>query len=164
MTEIERQFIAQLYSKCSEKLFIYAFSRLKDRNKAEDLVIETFVSAVKKAPDLLTHENPCGWLMTALKLHIKMHMRKTARAPQMVPYDTVTEYYTPQATDLEDTEDGLLRKAGLTDIERQECRMYFFEDLPHDRVAAELGITVSASRKRRERLRKKLKRRWGKIF
>lgn len=164
MTEKERCFIGRLYSENAEKMFIYAFSCVKDQNIAEDLVIETFVSAAKKATILLSHENPCGWLREALKFEIKMYLRTMARTPQMVSYDTVTEYYTPQSAGYDDQGESLLSKSGLTELEQEECRMYFLEDLSHNQVSQKLGITVSASQKRRERLRKKLKRRWEKLF
>ncbi len=164
MTEKERRFIGRLYSENAEKLFIYAFSCVNDRHIAEDLVIETFVSASKKASGLISHPNPGGWIREALKLEIKMHLRTMARTPQIVPYDTVTEHYTPKVTDHDDQGEILLSKSGLTKPEQEECRMFFLENLTHSQVAEKLGITVSASQKRRERLRKKLKRRWEKLF
>lgn len=164
MTEKERRFIAGLYSENAEKLFIYAVSCVNDRHIAEDLVIESFVSASKKASDLISHPNPGGWLREALKLEIKMHLRTMSRTPQMVSFDTVTEYYTPQSADYDDQGESLLSKSGLTELEQEECRMYFLEDLSHNRVSEKLGITLSASQKRRERLRKKLKRRWERLF
>ncbi len=162
MTEKERRFIGRLYTENFEKLFFYAFSCVKNREVAEDLVTETFASAVEKATLLSSHENPCGWLREALKFEIKMYLRSAARTPQTVPYDTVSEYRATQPTAFDDAENSLLNKSGLTDIEQQECRMYFLENLTHNQVAEQLGITVSASQKRRERLRNKLKRKWKK--
>ncbi len=164
MTEKERRFIGRLYSENAEKLFIYAFSCVKDRHIAEDLVIETFIGASKKVSWLISHPNPGGWLREALKFEIKKHLRAMARTPHMVSYDTVTEHYTPQLADYDDQGESLLNKSGLTEMEQEQCRMYFIEDLSHNRVSEKLGITVSASQKRRERLRKKLKRRWEKFF
>ena len=161
MTDAEQHFIERIYNENFEKLYFYAFSCVGNREIAEDLVIETFVCAVKKAPILLSHENPKGWLMEALKYEIKMYLRNVSRTPQMVPYDTVAEPSVSLPAIQENTEDDILYNTGLSDVEQQECRMYFLENLPHDRVAEELGITVSASQKRRERLRKKLKRKWG---
>jgi RNA polymerase sigma factor (sigma-70 family) len=70
-----------------EKLFIemriklIRFAEAKIRGKAdmeyvEDIVEETFKTAWQKVDELIASENPHGWLINALKLHILKHYEK----------------------------------------------------------------------------------------
>jgi RNA polymerase sigma-70 factor (ECF subfamily) len=72
-------FFEKLYKEMAHKLFLYASSRIPDKENAEDIVEETFATAWQKFPDLIASDNPHGWLINALKLHILKYYEKRAK-------------------------------------------------------------------------------------
>ena len=155
MTREERCFIEQLYIENFKKLYHYANIILQDSEASENIVNDTFVEAIKKAGCLFSHENPMGWLMQALKLNMKQYIRMQAKQPKIVPLDTVNEQLTVQ-TNIEEFD--LLHYANLlSDEDRRLLELYCKKNYSHKEIAKEFGISVSASQKRMERIRKRLK-------
>ena len=60
-------FIENLHRKCFKKLTIYAASKLRDSDRAQDVVQDAFHEALVHIDDIMTHENPGGWLMKTVK-------------------------------------------------------------------------------------------------
>jgi RNA polymerase sigma-70 factor (TIGR02943 family) len=60
-------------------LFAFAFSRLRDKTKAEDAVQETLLSALKGENSFLGQTGEKNWLVGILKNKIYDHFRKAAR-------------------------------------------------------------------------------------
>lgn len=74
-TPNERLF-EELYIKMRSKLLIFAEAKIPDKENAEDIVEETFKTAWQKISEIAASNNPHGWLVNALKLHILKHFEK----------------------------------------------------------------------------------------
>lgn len=69
----------------SDALYRYAMSRLGDRPTAEDLVQDTLVTAVSKAPDFEGRSSVRTWLIGILRHKLLEHFRWNKRHPQDQP-------------------------------------------------------------------------------
>lgn len=151
MTQKQKRFIEKLYMENFETLHHYAYIVLQDHQTAENLVNDTFLDGIKKIELLCAHENPAGWLMQALKLHMKHYLFLKAKQPTVIPLENAREQ-APRESKLRDAE------IDLSDEERRFYELYYKDGLSHKELSERYGISVSASQKRLERIREKLKR------
>jgi RNA polymerase sigma-70 factor (ECF subfamily) len=84
------------------RLFAYALLRVKNNQVAEDLVQDTFLSAVKNVESFEGRSSPYTWLYAILKNKIIDHLRKESRY--------VSEEFSDDSTDWQD---GIFTKFGL---------------------------------------------------
>lgn len=75
----------QLYREHSARLIKLAFYSLKDRQLAEDVVEETFLTLLYKRRELMSHPNTSGWLAVTLKNIIDDEL-KSARRKHEAPF------------------------------------------------------------------------------
>lgn len=156
-------FLEELYQKHAKKLFFYAFARIQDGPRAQDIVQDTFHTAVRRIDVLMAHENPAGWLMEVLKRKLSESERARRRCIlRFISLETEAAGYAgglpDPAESLAETETTVLRKirAALSDEEYLLLKRFIFDGASHLEIAKEFGITVYASQKRLERVRKKL--------
>ena len=64
-------------------LYNYAFARIRDKSTAEELVQETFLSALKKQASFSHKSSFKTWLTSILKNKIIDHFRKTTKSAQV---------------------------------------------------------------------------------
>lgn len=155
LSQQQKTQISQLYAEYFVLLLCYAEGVLRDHDVAEEAVQETFRIACTKASQLLSSENPGGWLMNALKntLHNqKRFFARLHRALPIVPFDEAFLGETAPPEDLELTISTL-----LTPEEYRLYRRLIAGGEPVLRVAEDLGISVSACKKRAQRVREKLR-------
>jgi RNA polymerase sigma-70 factor (ECF subfamily) len=98
-----------------------------DREYAEDIVEETFKTAWQKIDELVASDNPNGWLINALKLHIlkyyekrtKEHLEKREYDEIEIPTETVFDNEISFSGSLSDDEMQIvkLKSAGYNHIE-----------------------------------------------
>ena len=109
--------ISKLVEEVGPILFKQAFFKLRDRQLAEDLVQETFVTAVQKSDDFRGDSSPQTWLSTILRNKIIDHFRKTR------PEQSISQHFEDDAE-----LDAYFNKCGA-------WRGWFFKhwtDCPHD--------------------------------
>lgn len=159
LNDNQRHDIEELYNKMYYSLSAYAQSALNDRSMAEEAVQDTFRIACAKAGDLLSSPNPRGWLLNTLKYVIKNMVRSRAYLNSLIVAsldfdesiisgDTDVPDIDFLYSDLTDNEDyQLLKKIALDKYSMLEA-------------AQELGISVEACKKRVQRAKKKLKKRF----
>lgn len=157
------EFIEKLFFSEYEKLCTYAEHTLIDRDNADDVVQDTFHEAVKKFDVLISHPNPAGWLMQTLKHKIRDYNRSTARhLRRFVPIKK--EHVLPYEE--KDFDMGRSSIADIISTMKKELdpddyylvHRIAIEGASHLTVSKELGISVHASQKRLERIRKKIKK------
>lgn len=156
--------IEKLHREYFKKLTLYATATLRDPTRAQDVVQDAFHSALLHIDDLMTHENPGGWLMETVKYKIK----ESERARQRYLYhffsldsDISIEIFPSNEliTEIQEPDDDLpMRKIeqALTAEEYQFLKRLVLDKASHLEVAQEFGISVYASQKRLERIRDKL--------
>ncbi len=155
MTEKEHRFIEKLYIENFDKLYHYANTVLQDSEASKDLVNDTFTDAVRKASQLTVHEKPVGWLIEALKRNIKSYKRNHAKKPQIIPLSDEEPLSETEMT--EDNSEFLDYAPALSE---EECRMlalYYEKGYSHKDLAEEFGISISASQKRLERIKQRVR-------
>lgn len=155
LSEREQELISKLYADNFVLLLCYAEGVLRDHDMAEEAVQETFRVACARADRLALSENPAGWLMNTLKniLHNRRRFfARLHRALPLVPFDeaAVSEAVPPE--ELELTISSL-----LTPEEYRLYRLVIVDGEPVRRAAGALGISVSACKKRVQRIREKLR-------
>lgn len=156
------EFIEKLFFSMYEKLYTYAEVSLINRNNADDVIQETFFEAVRKPETLMNHQNPAGWLMQTLKHKIRDYNRSTARHLRRF-VSLEDEYDLPfieadfeiDKTSVADIIATMKRELNPDDY--YLIRRIVIEGASHLTVSKELGISVHASQKRLERIRKKFK-------
>ena len=158
MTEKE---LEKLYRKEYEALMRYALVQVKSKELAQDLVQDTFHELMNKRTKLADHPNQGGWLMETLKNKIKTYKRTRARyLERFVPLDAelLDESIPFPEEQLELNEVVCDLKKKLSEEDYYLFDRIVFQDASHLEVSKELGITVWASQKRLERIRRELEK------
>jgi RNA polymerase sigma-70 factor, ECF subfamily len=75
----ESQNIDQWFQDHANGLYRYSLLRVRDRDKAEDLVQETFLSAIQSKDNFAGRSNLRGWLLGILKNKISDYFRKESK-------------------------------------------------------------------------------------
>ena len=146
--------LEQLYYEMYEWLFGYANASLSDPSRSEEAVQETFRIACDKLPVLLNSENPKGWLVNTLKGVLRNFLRKDARDSRVfVPLPEQYDCEQPQELPPE------LLYQDLARTREYELLMKFSEAGSVRELAAALGISENACKKRIQRSRLYLKKR-----
>ena len=157
-------FIEGLYREYAKRLFIYAFSRIQDRHRAQDIVQDTFHTAVRRIDTVMGHKNPGGWLMEVLKNKISENERANRR--YLLRFISLEDSGALQTASSEQDPADLVKDEGLPVMERVEAvltkdevrflKRIIFDKASHLDIAKEFGISVYASQKRLQRIREKL--------
>lgn len=153
MTQEQKLFIEKLYKENYTMLYAYGLSMLRDRALTENMINDTFLVAIRKIHRLLTHQDPAAWLRIALKININHYRYTRSLAPKIVPIDEVKDEQQSYKEELcfWDLEDA------LTEEECAFFQAYYDLGCSHKELGERFNISVSASQKRLERIRKKLK-------
>ncbi|MCD8381724.1 MAG: sigma-70 family RNA polymerase sigma factor [Clostridiales bacterium] len=157
-TELPNDTISALYHEMFPMLLAYARSALGEGGIAEEAVQETFCVACKRQRELAESPNPRGWLVNTLKNVIRQLRRTQAKEAALLA----------ALTERQSREDASAQRGTDPDL--------LYSDLQHDQdylllkrlalnqytmaeLAAELGISVDACKKRVQRARKRLQKR-----
>ena len=160
----EKELVERLYRLHFKKMFIYANATLRDPELAKDVVQDAFHEALCRINVFAKHENPDGWIMNTLKNKLKENERTRRRdlcRLLSLDADFPDDSNLPEelvAAQPEPQEESVIEKAEkvLTPEEYQLLKRLVFDRASHLEVAQEFGISVYASQKRLERIRKKL--------
>ena len=152
------EFLEDLFKMKYLPLFRYALGRLNDPQLADDAVQDTFCEALVHREELCRHPNPGAWLTRTLQFKTKkLADRQIRDLIWQIPLDTAWHHPTTHNEPMRESSILETAKAVLTPTEYRLLLLLAIEKVGHDVAARELGITVSASHKRLERIRKKLK-------
>lgn len=164
MNPEQTQWLEQLYHDYYGKLTIYAAASLRNQSRAQDMVQDTFHEALCHMQTLMEHPNPGGWLMVTLKNKLREEERRQRRYMHRFLSLNTDLLKEPgrQDPEIEDTGPSLLEqiREALTPEEYLLLKRLTIDRASHLEVAREFGITVYASQKRLERIRKKLQKRF----
>lgn len=164
MTNEQSIFLEKLYRENQPKLLYYARVKLQNESLAMDVVQDTFHTAIQKIDLLMGHTNAPGWLMETLKNKIKDQIRFRNRyLARFISYDGYENCYLCEDTYVLTDEHRKTVADILSNIEEYLKPQDFYllkriilDGASHREVAEELGITIWASQKRLERVRKDL--------
>ncbi|HIQ79288.1 MAG TPA: RNA polymerase sigma factor [Candidatus Scatomorpha intestinavium] len=126
-----------------DKMFRLAYRMLGSREKAEDLVQDTFVLALFNRQRFETHPNQEGYLMVALKNMIFNELRKSEYRLD-VPLDGVPE---PASREPDAPLESIL-PAQLSEEDKQLLIWRFEKQLSYREISGRLGISEAGCRSR----------------
>lgn len=158
MTNKQRKIIDALYDKKYDFLVSYAWGSLKNISLAEEAVQETFAIACEKPEQVCGSPNPEGWLVITLK-NVIQNMERRRMSAEKVVTDCLGDKLEllPAPGDQVDLK---LLYGNVADTEEFRIMVALgLEGLSMLELAEELGISLSAAKKRAERARKTLQRR-----
>lgn len=162
MTKEQAQYIEQLYTDMYNNLYSYAYGILKNTHLSEESVQETFQIACSKPTDLISSQNPRGWLMIVLKNVLRNTHRRLATlkkyiaAAESADIDLIASPAPGGNVDLEYSD-------MVTEEEFQLLKWVAIDQYTMLEAAEKLGITVEACKKRAQRAGKKLRRKLEEI-
>ena len=153
----QSQRIEQLYMEMFEHLFAYARSVLENDALAEEAVQETFRIACLRPVELCASPNPRGWLFNTLKnvLHNTQKAQRSAQrllAEYTAVHGDAPVFYHDQPK-LELCYENLVDKS-----EFQLLKAWAVEGKTLLELSRELGISLSACKKRVQRAKEYLKK------
>lgn len=146
----------QLYRRHASALLRFAWGLSGSRAVAEDLVQETFVRILVRAPRFETRSALAYLLAVVRNTYLKGRRHADREAP-------LTEDLPASSTDLDLQIDDRDRLAAVTaalaelpEGERSALLLRVDHELPYDEIAATLGISLSAAKVRVHRARLRL--------
>ena len=151
--------IEDLYLKHRDFLVRYALHFVDKPDVAEEVVQIAFYIALKRIDTVIEHENPVGWLKVVVRNLIRKHREEQARyGKYFADYDP--EWCGSQTADParqvlgKDMVDQIRELLGEKDYYLVKRLLY--DDETHLVVSQELGISITACRKRLSRALQKI--------
>lgn len=155
--------IEQLYIETFDTLYTYAQSHMKEASLAQEAVQETFCIACEKPTAVLSSPNPTGWLMRTLRNVIRNMKRSQIRASYLVTALThrksAADYIVSDEQDIDLLYGDMVESADYQLLKKLAVDHYSMLEL-----AEELGINLEACKKRVQRAKKALRKKFEKYL
>lgn len=143
-----------IYHRYKQLLFRIAYSYVKNTEDAEDLVQETFVKRLYKAPDFLSEEHEKRWMIRIIvnlsKNHVQSFWHRNRASAEEVP-EQADWRLNRQETDL------LHEVLELPDKCKAPIYLHYYEGYTCKEIAEILGCKESAIKMRLKKGRELLK-------
>jgi len=151
------EFIRQLYLEEAGQLKKFIETLVFDKELAEDILQETFCTAIRRIDDLKRHPNPVGWLYTTAKYIVLAESRKRSKRDKDYCYeDMETQIEDPQAElVMNSTEEDMVQSV-LSEKEYQIVDLVYNQGYKNWEAAEKLDIKESTLRVKLLRIRNKL--------
>lgn len=152
--------VTELYIRMYDFMLDFAERRLGNHSLAEEAVQETFKIAWMKQDDLCNSMRPKGWLLNTLK-NVISNMRRNQETANRV----LREYLTANCHNIAITEDSIRFEIMYGDMEESEELKLIKEiadGCSYLEMAEKRGISVLACRKRVQRAREILQKKFMK--
>jgi RNA polymerase sigma-70 factor (ECF subfamily) len=127
----------------SPGLFAFAYRAVRQREEAEDLVQDTWISALRTVPSFEGRSSLRTWLVSILRRRIADRFRKERPAEQFEEEKVAVEAEAPeQRIDTYDTAQIAARAMDeLSDLERTAVQLCDVEDMDRDEASAKMAVT-----------------------
>ena len=140
-----------------DTVFRLAYSYLKNRADAEDVMQETFVRAHLSAGRYVSQGKPMAWLMRIARNLALMKLREGKRTIAMSPEDWMEAFADRPDFTSEDAMTLTQLMDALTDEEREIVSLHALTGLKHREIAAMLDLALPTVLSKYHRALKKLK-------
>jgi RNA polymerase sigma-70 factor (ECF subfamily) len=136
----------------------YARSLTRDPTRADDLVQDTILRALKKAHLFVQNTNLRGWLVTIMHNEHINTARQHFRGPMMVPEDELARVGCAETQTAPIELQEIRRAVGrLPQEQRQALLLHCVHGLKYHEVAAKLGLPIGTVQSRISRARVSLR-------
>jgi RNA polymerase sigma-70 factor, ECF subfamily len=147
--------MAQLYDASTARVFGLAVRILRDRNAAEDAVVEVYAQAWRDASRFDAQRgNARTWLLTMARTRAIDILRSRRREPSSEPLEAAGEVHSA-GPGPEDQSSELQRRnyvrAALENLhpeQREAIELAYFSDLSHSQIASKLGQPLGTIKSR----------------
>ena len=149
-----------IYNDFSAAMHSICIRYTKDRDSASDVLHDAFIKIFEKRHLFKPHYELTGWIKRIVVNTAIDYYKKNKKLILIDNQDFFeTEDDTLIDTNKTDISKEVLLKAlnELSDSSRIVFNLYVFENLTHDEISKHLGITISNSKSRLSRSRKKLR-------
>jgi RNA polymerase sigma-70 factor, ECF subfamily len=147
--------MAQLYDASSARVFGLALRILRDRNAAEDAVVEVYAQAWRDASRFdVQRGNACAWLLTMARSRAIDILRSRRREPPSEPLETAGEMHSagpgPEDQSSELQRRNYVRGAlgNLHPEQREAIELAYFSGFSHSEIASKLGQPLGTIKSR----------------
>lgn len=142
-----------LYDRLSAKVYAYARTILRDDVKAADIVQQVFMS-VYSSRETFRGDNLEAWIFTIARNACLRQKRVDTRSQPLEDPDSVWH----DDSGLSNVDVELIRSAveALPEDDRVIIRLRYFDDLSYNDISAMLGISLTLTKVRLFRARRKL--------
>lgn len=151
--------IEQLYREMYKVLYVYAKNALNDPSLTEEATQDVFCIACAKPDSLLQSDNPKGWLMQTLKNVVKNIKRQQAKMKHLAIISLNSEESEFLAAYDEEDIDILYGDVSPRE-DFQIFKLIALEGYTMKDAADEFGISVEACKKRVQRIRNYLRKKF----
>lgn len=127
----------------SPSLFAFAYRAVRQREEAEDLVQDTWISALRTVPSFEGRSSLRTWLVSILRRRIADRFRRERRSELLEEERFATDEHPPedQIDAFEAAAVAAKAMAGLTELERRAVTLCDVQDLDRDEASESLGVT-----------------------
>ncbi len=144
------------YDRYADMLYRIALSDLGNSHDAEDAVQDTFVAYFSYKGSFETEEHRKAWLIRVLINKVRDELRRK-RVRSYTSFDDIPEIASAEAEDR-----GVIEEIQkLPEKYKTPIILHYLEDIPLDKIAKILGITLSGAKMRLKRGRDMLKEKLG---
>lgn len=162
-TKLGNRDIENTIDKYSNMLYRTCFLMLRNKQDAEDVMQETFISYMTSNMAFVSEEHKKAWLLRVSQNKCKNILR-FHKAHAHTSYEELEETLPANAKVLEEDVNELFRIAELSYNLKSVVMMYYIEGYSVKETAEILGIKTSAVKMRLKRAREILKITYEKIF
>jgi RNA polymerase sigma-70 factor, ECF subfamily len=127
----------------SPGLFAFAYRAVRQREEAEDLVQDTWISALRTVPSFEGRSSLRTWLVSILRRRIADRYRRERASEELQEERFAIDGSAPEER-LGDHEAATLATkamAELTELERQAVLLCDVQDMDRDEASEKLGVT-----------------------
>lgn len=144
--------LAEIYHRQVDTLYRVAYSFMKNRADAEDMVQEAFVRLLRSAPDFASPQHEKAWLIVTVS-----NLCKSALRNPWHRREDIDHLAAPPTVEDAPPDETLSAVLALPAQDRVAVYLYYYEGYQTAEIAQMLGIPPATVRSRLARARKKLK-------
>jgi RNA polymerase sigma factor, sigma-70 family len=153
----KKEAVKDLYEQCSQAVFAYALSLLRNTHDAEDVLHDCIIKVWESAPRYQNRGKPMAWILTIAK---NLCISKLRTAKDSIP---LTETELSADTGALSAEERILLEScmnSLDDSERQIVVLHAVSGMKHREIAKLLRLPLGTVLSKYRRAILKLKKRW----
>lgn len=140
--------LSYLYENLAKPIYLLAFSILKDKSLAEDVIQDTFLRIYEKVETYRFGNNPKAWILTIAR---NIALDKLRKRKHEITATDATENAVNKKTDNRSVDTPLMIEeafAALTTEEAQIVTLYIYIGMKHKEIADMLLLDYSNVRKK----------------
>jgi RNA polymerase sigma factor (sigma-70 family) len=143
------QAFARLYERYAPVVMRYAWSRLRDRSQAEEVLQDTFLTAWSKiGTSRIIDQSLLPWILTICTNHLRNQTRRNQKIHAVAL--TEVDSYASESVGTSAIDDAL---AQLSSLDRRICELCLIDGLSYQEAADRIQSTPASIRNRLHRAR-----------